>query len=821
MCKESVASRLTSKYFPMDPFLVLTASVLKINIHRQKDITMEKRKLFHILANIHNIPSEEIEVIHLEPGSRLGINDRYEIIDLLGTGSIGAAYLAKDYEQQQNLLSLKIILPCVFLNSVERRLQLFKKYLNVVREIEHANVIQIKDFYHEENLYFYTMEYIPGCSLRELIQSSREQGKKISPSNACEMLLQICRGLSAVHQHSGHYRLHLDNIIITDAAKPTVKICDFGTYYAQPHNFWKKAAIALGQDNYQAPEYDKKLTRLTIQSDIFSLGIILMDMLSCSPPSSKDSLAYLTQQCQDIPLELKQIIQTAIQPDSTKRHANVSEFMEELRRAMAKSGRELQPSQEKPAEIPISLSKSNGKESIVDIPPSRETEEPIPIEAEEEISKTPPTHDEISQKTTEKKHSGYTSRKLRLSKSGKVDTIYDDYLEKIKKLAQEKRWDRVIDCCNQALELQPVPEIEEFLEQAANVVQRAKELKHLALQMRDEVYPCADLIKQSMDLCPYDIELQELFRDVDLEINSRKMSVDETLSKGDMLVGTDRYEEALQIWKEALGVSSREKDKEISDRMMQVVDMLGETTRQYLDEGRPYEAKNILEKIIKYTDDALIIDMYEEVMHEVQERESHFQQAWKEGKKHFDKRQFSAAVEVWKNVIGLTGHDQQLLELIEKAKTMEKQLHQDEEEYHRLTSLARALEQREDYENALQTWERIHQQNSQWMCPTQDVTDEIERLTKLVAAMNVSAEAKKILLEITNAIDKHKLDRATALLANPIFRRKLLPSVETKYHNISEQVQNNILRRKYIQRISWIVLAILGVGGVILLSMLH
>jgi hypothetical protein len=78
---------------------------------------MLKRKDFRILAKINNIPIEEAELIYLETGNRLGPNSRYEVMNLIGTGTIGAVYLVKDYEKEEKLFALKIILPQILENN--------------------------------------------------------------------------------------------------------------------------------------------------------------------------------------------------------------------------------------------------------------------------------------------------------------------------------------------------------------------------------------------------------------------------------------------------------------------------------------------------------------------------------------------------------------------------------------------------------------------------------------------------------------------------------------------------------------------------------
>ena len=202
---------------------------------------MAKRKDFRILAKINHIPSEEAELIYLEPGNRVGPNNRYEIIHLIGTGSIGAVYLVKDYEEKESLFALKMILPDVLQN--EKELDIFIDYISQVQELKHPNLLQIHDFWKQNTLYFYTMEYVDGHSLRDMMDEQRERKEIIPLKEACEMAIKMCNAIEFVH-FTGHYRLHPENVLLAGDFKKRshiVKLCDFGMYPLKPSSFWKEA----------------------------------------------------------------------------------------------------------------------------------------------------------------------------------------------------------------------------------------------------------------------------------------------------------------------------------------------------------------------------------------------------------------------------------------------------------------------------------------------------------------------------------------------------------------------------------------------------
>src|SRR2546426_1377801 len=133
----------------------------------------------------------------LEPGSVLG--DRYEILQLLGQGGMGAVYKARDVELER-LVALKLIRPD--LASHPEMLRRFKQELILAREVTHPNVIRIFDLGQASGIRYITMEYVEGRDLRVLLQ---EKGK-FTPEEAVPLFLQIAAALGAAHPAGGVYR---------------------------------------------------------------------------------------------------------------------------------------------------------------------------------------------------------------------------------------------------------------------------------------------------------------------------------------------------------------------------------------------------------------------------------------------------------------------------------------------------------------------------------------------------------------------------------------------------------------------------------------
>ncbi len=247
---------------------------------------MAKRKNFKVLAQINNISTEEAELLKIEPGTRLGPQNRYEIIDFLGCGSISAVYLAKDYQQFEQLVALKMLLPYVF--DDEKKLDNFVDKINVLQEFHIPSLVEFLEFWQQNTLYFYTMEYVEGPSLGEWINTYRQQNQEISIFDICHILLQLCRGINSLHDVCGHFLLHPENILLQKKEKEwQIKICDYAIYCLCRMPFWQKAAEILQMDAYQGPEFKTSTDQWLKESDIFSIGMILHQMLYQKFPGAR------------------------------------------------------------------------------------------------------------------------------------------------------------------------------------------------------------------------------------------------------------------------------------------------------------------------------------------------------------------------------------------------------------------------------------------------------------------------------------------------------------------------------------------------------
>jgi serine/threonine-protein kinase len=263
------------------------------------------------------------------------IEGRYKFIQKIGKGAFGTVVLVEDTVVEERLI-LKFLNANV--SSDEEMLKRFVHELRYSRRITHKNVIRIYDFLYVGGSYAISMEYFPSHTLGTEIANE----KPMAPKKAVAYGTDICIGMSVAHQQGIIHRdLKPANILINDAG--LLKIVDFGVAAAAKSGDTQltKTGYVIGSPKYMAPEQilGKKVDE---RADIYSLGVIMYEMLAGNPPYSRgDHMSVMYQHVQgkaqplneanpNVPREIADVVTKTMQVDKLKRYTS----MEELRVAL-------------------------------------------------------------------------------------------------------------------------------------------------------------------------------------------------------------------------------------------------------------------------------------------------------------------------------------------------------------------------------------------------------------------------------------------------------------------------------------------------------
>jgi serine/threonine protein kinase/tetratricopeptide (TPR) repeat protein len=267
----------------------------------------------------------------LQTGDVLG--GRYEILQLLGEGGMGAVYKAMDRELNRPV-ALKLIRPQLAANPAI--LARFKQELLLAHQVTHKNVIRIYDLGDADGVKFISMEFVDGADLRNLIQEQ----KKFPPREAVEITRQICHALEATHSVGVIHRDLKPQNIMRDATG-RILLMDFGLARTVEGDGMTQTGTLVGTMEYMSPE--QALAKdLDQRSDLFTLGLILYELLTGKTPFKAESVvASLIKRTQEralpvsdhdetIPRSLSNIVSKCLERDPSLRYQDAAALRRDL-----------------------------------------------------------------------------------------------------------------------------------------------------------------------------------------------------------------------------------------------------------------------------------------------------------------------------------------------------------------------------------------------------------------------------------------------------------------------------------------------------------
>lgn len=274
------------------------------------------------------------------PNDNKPYGGRYELIQKIARGGMAEVFMARD-QLLDRPVALKVLFPelSVNISFVER----FRREAQAAANLTHPNIVSVFDWGEADNTYFIVMELVDGVTLSSLIKDR----ERIDPDRAANIASEVAASLSFAHRHGVIHRdVKPSNVLITEDGQ--VKVTDFGiARAATADGDLTQTGAVMGTATYIPPEQAQGLV-VDGRSDVYSLGVVLYEMLTGKVPFTGDSplsIAYKhvreepihpRELVPEIPLGLEAIVLKAMAKDPSARYQSAIEMRDDLNRFLNK-----------------------------------------------------------------------------------------------------------------------------------------------------------------------------------------------------------------------------------------------------------------------------------------------------------------------------------------------------------------------------------------------------------------------------------------------------------------------------------------------------
>ena len=235
------------------------------------------------------------------------VSERYKIIETIGKGGMAIVYKANDLKLGRDV-TFKV-LKSEYIKD-EAFISRFSIEARAAAQLAHTNIVNVYDVGNDGDIYYIVMEYIDGYTLKELIYKNAPLDNRL----ACNIAMQIAAGLENAHVHGVIHRdIKPENILLTKiGGKLTAKVTDFGI--AKASSLESSQGDYMGSVHYFSPEQAKG-ENVDQRSDIYSLGIVLYEMVTGTIPFEGDSALDLAMKHIKTPIPDPRMVNSKVAPE--------------------------------------------------------------------------------------------------------------------------------------------------------------------------------------------------------------------------------------------------------------------------------------------------------------------------------------------------------------------------------------------------------------------------------------------------------------------------------------------------------------------------
>jgi len=258
--------------------------------------------------------------------------EKFQIIEVLKKDEHAAVFLANHI-----YLNKKIILKVLNTQKIHdpSLVERFKREAKILAKLDHPNIIKVLDFGLSKEFFYISFEYIEGESLRNVFKT-----KTLTQEQKEHLMIQLLKGLDYAHVNQIIHRdIKPENIFIDKNLN--VKLGDFGLALSAEDNYVTNPYSIVGTPSYMSPEQVRG-AKLTAQSDLFSLGVVLTELFTGQNPFLKENVSLtlneinsydeiaLEEKLSAVPENIKEILLVLLKKNINQRYESAGEILEEL-----------------------------------------------------------------------------------------------------------------------------------------------------------------------------------------------------------------------------------------------------------------------------------------------------------------------------------------------------------------------------------------------------------------------------------------------------------------------------------------------------------
>lgn len=265
------------------------------------------------------------------------IGNRYKVKDIVGTGGVGVVYRAHDQDVDVDV-ALKVVNAKLLQAAEEKRL--FAREIKIAKKLSHQNIVRIYDEGKDDERAFFTMQFLEGLSLRKIIDLRKEKSQQFRLSEVEPIFNQLCQAIDYAHKSTVHGNLKPDNVIVLP---DLLKVTDFGLLRGLPRKPFLAIQKSKGSNfRYLAPEVRLEVDEVPSTADVYSLGVILTEMLLgvLYDEAKPDQVNFSSS---GLDSGLVRLLKRALSRNPKDRYPTAGSLYEDLKRALERGDQPVKP----------------------------------------------------------------------------------------------------------------------------------------------------------------------------------------------------------------------------------------------------------------------------------------------------------------------------------------------------------------------------------------------------------------------------------------------------------------------------------------------